>query len=315
MNYSFRPAQKSAAKMLLGIYAESGRGKTYSSLLVARGFVGQQGTVGMIETESGRGEIYIDVIQGGYQVCSISGNFAPEEYGKAITAAEQAKFGALIIDSASHEWESVGGVLSMAADNQAAGKKGPLVWQKPKMEHARHFVLRLMASPIPLIIVNMRAKYPMREIVKDGKKEWVRSDQLEPKQSEDILFEMLIHGWVDEQHRYHVTKYPKAIPELREVVKDGEPLSVETGQRLARWASGAQAPRSGEPPAGRQTSTTGALVTREQAMTLNAMCDEYGLPADRFKEWAGVDKFGRLPATKFDEAKNWIIEQSKATSE
>lgn len=254
MTYQFRPAKKSSAKLLVGIFSESGHGKTYSALLLARGFVGENGTIGMIETESGRGEIYTDVIPGGYAVCSIAGEFSPEAYGRAIGLAEQAGFGALIIDSASHEWESIGGVLDMAAKNQADGKKGPLVWQRPKLEHAKHFVLRLMASPIPLIIVNMRAKYPMKEIEKNGKKEWARSEQLEPKQSDDILYEMLIHGWIDDQHRYHVTKYPQAIPELRNVVKDGEPLSMETGQRLAQWAAGSPAqaaiPRQGQPATG-----------------------------------------------------------------
>lgn len=244
MTYSFRPARKGSAKLLVGVFSESGNGKTYSSLLLARGFVGEHGTIGMIETESGRGEIYQDVIPGGYAVCSISGDFSPEAYGKAIGLAEDAKFGALIIDSASHEWESIGGVLDMAAKNQADGKKGPLVWQRPKLDHSKHFVLRLMASPIPLIIVNMRAKYPMKEIEKNGKKEWARSETLEPKQSDDLLYEMLIHGWIDEKHNYHVTKYPKAIPELRGVVRDGEPLTIETGQRLAAWAAGTKKPDS-----------------------------------------------------------------------
>lgn len=270
-NFSFRPAAKTSAKLLVGIFSESGRGKTYSALLLARGFVGPNGTIAMIETESGRGEIYVDVIPGGYQVCSIAGNFSPSEYGKAIDAAEKAKFGALIIDSASHEWESIGGVLDMAAENQASGKKGPLVWQKPKLEHAKHFVLRLMASPIPLVIVNMRAKYPMKEIVKDGKKEWARSEHLEPKQSEDILYEMLVHGWIDEQHRYHVTKYPKAIPELRHVVRDGEPLSIETGQRLAQWAAGGASAPAGQSSAPSASQPSGAPDVRakiKQALEL-----------------------------------------------
>lgn len=306
MNYQFRPAIKSSAKLLLGIYSESGRGKTYSSCLVARGFVGPNGTVGMVETESGRGEIYVDVIPEGYQVYPLSGNFAPSEYGKAITAAEQAQFGALIIDSASHEWESTGGVLDMAADNLAAGKKGVLVWQKPKMEHAKHFVLRLMASPIPLIIVNMRAKYPMTEVVQNGKKEWSRSDQLEPKQSDDILYEMLIHGWIDSEHRYHVTKYPKAIPELRDVVRDGEPLSIETGRRLAQWAAGrgsapAQSQQTTKPAAG-----SPAVITEEQVLALIARCDEHGISTQALKAAAKVSDLGALAADDLPKANTWI---------
>src|SRR5689334_21842194 len=124
--YQLRPAKRSEAKPLIGIYAESGCGKTYSSLLLARGFVGPTGKIVMIETEGGRGEAFADLIEGGYSVIPIRESFSPKDYGEAISAAEQAKPAALIIDSASHEWEGSGGVLSMAAGNQADGKKGPL---------------------------------------------------------------------------------------------------------------------------------------------------------------------------------------------
>jgi hypothetical protein len=201
----------------------------------------------MIETEAGRGEAYADTLPGGYSVLSIRDSFSPRTYGEAITAAEQAGLDALIIDSASHEWEGAGGVLSMAGENQASGKKGPLVWQMPKMDHQRHFMLRLLATPIPLVIVCMRAKYPMEEVVKNGRKEWARSDRLHPKQSEDILFEMFVHGWIDEQHNFHGTKY--TLDSLREAIRDGEPISIETGARLAEWAHGGASASNGQPQA------------------------------------------------------------------
>lgn len=238
MGFEFRPAKRSEAKPLIGLYSESGCGKTYSALLLARGFVGPTGRIGMIETESGRGEVYADQLPGGYSVLPLRDDFSPATYGKAIAEAEKQQFDALIIDSASHEWEGQGGVLSMAAANQGAGKKGVLVWQQPKMEHQRHFMLRLMQTPIPLVIVCMRAKYPMQEVQKHGsnQKEWVRSTVLEPKQSEDILFEMMIHGWIDKEHRLHVTKYTRA--DLARVMVDGEPIGEETGRALAAWSAG-----------------------------------------------------------------------------
>lgn len=245
MSLMFRPAERTNAKPLIGLYAESNCGKTYSALLLARGFVGPSGRIGMIETESGRGEAYAATIPGGYDVLSIRDNFSPKAYGDAISAAEKANLDALIIDSASHEWEGTGGVLDMAATNMASGKKGVLAWQQPKMDHSRFFMLRLLASPIPIIIVCMRAKYPMREVGKPGGgKEWVRSEVLEPKQSDDILFEMATHGWIDHEHRLHVTRYQ--LPDLKDVIRDGEPITVETGARLAAWArneAGANAPR------------------------------------------------------------------------
>jgi hypothetical protein len=228
-----RAAKRSEAKPLIGFYAESGNGKTWSALLLARGWCGPKGTICMIETEGGRGEANVGREPvGDYLVRPIRGSFSPTEYGNAITEAEAANVDALIIDSASAEWEGAGGVLSMAADNQASGMKGVLVWQKPKIEHQRNFMLRLMQTPIPLVIVCMRAKYPMQQV----KGEWARSTVLEPKQADDILFEMLVHGWMDQDHKLHVTKY--TIPELATVIRDNEPVSIETGQRLAAWARG-----------------------------------------------------------------------------
>ena len=248
MTFSFRPAKRSEAKPLIGLYAESGCGKTYSGLLLARGFVGPKGKIGMIETESGRGEAYADILPGGYDVISLRGDFSPVRYGEALTAAEQAGVDALIIDSASHEWEGAGGVLDMAAENQKT-KKGPLVWQQPKMLHQRHFMLRLLATPIPLVVVCMRAKYPMIERKKpNGEKEWVRSDQLDPIQASDILYEMFVHAWIDQHHRLRVTKLTR--PDLAYAFKDGELVTLETGQRLAMWSKG-QSPQSAAEPVSR----------------------------------------------------------------
>ena len=241
MTYTFRPATRSEAKPLIGLYSESGAGKTYSALLLARGFVGPEGRIGMIETESGRGEAYADPAEypeiGGYEVLPLRDDFSPSAYGQSITAAEQANLDALIIDSASHEWEGVGGVLAMAAANQEAGRKGPIVWQKPKLAHQREFMLRFMQTSVPLVILCMRARYPMREVPKPGGgKEWRRADVLDPKQADDILFECFVHGWIGrEDHAFNLTK---CTAKALESVFARQPITLETGQALAEWARG-----------------------------------------------------------------------------
>jgi hypothetical protein len=242
MNTAFRPATRSEAKPLIGLYAESGCGKTWSALLLARGFAGPEGRIGMIETEGGRGEAYVGRAPvGDYLVRPIRQVFSPQEYGKAISDAEEAKLDALIIDSASHEWEGAGGVLAMAAANDSAGKKGVLVWQQPKIDHQRHFMLRLMQTPIPLVIVCMRAKYPMEQ----KGAQWIRSTKLDPKQADDILFEMFVHGWIDAEHNFRPTKY--TLPELATAIEEGKPITIDSGRRLAEWARGGTAsPRKPE---------------------------------------------------------------------
>jgi hypothetical protein len=47
---------------------------------------------------------------------------------------------------------------------------------------------------------------------------------------------MFVHGWIDDEHRFRGTKY--TVPAMREIFRDQEAISIETGQRLAMWASG-----------------------------------------------------------------------------
>ncbi len=234
----FRMAKRSSAKPMIGIYSGSGCGKTYSALLLARGFIGPEGKIGMIETEAGRGEAYADIIPGSYGCESLRDNFGPKEYEKKIKIAEKDGIDALIIDSASHEWEGAGGVLSMAEANRANPKiPQRQIWTQPKVDHNRHFILPLMQTPIPLVIVCMRGKFPLIEFKDDrGKKQMKKSEVPVPIQSDQILFEMFIHGWIDDDHRFRGTKYTR--PDLRDVLIDKQRISIETGQALARWSAG-----------------------------------------------------------------------------
>lgn len=317
MTMNFRPAQRSFAKPLIGLYGESGSGKTYTALVLARGFVGPHGKIGMIETEGGRGEAYADPVEypeiDGYEVLSLRGDFSPARYGEALQAAEAAKLDALIVDSASHEWESTGGVLDMAAQNIATGKKGVLVWQQPKIEHQRRFMLPLLATPIPLVIVCMRAKYPMVEVERNGKKEWARSETLEPKQSEDILYEIFTHGWLDQQHRFHLTQCRSR--SMQAIFEKVAPLSNETGRALAAWAKGAAAPTTQPEPSPRPGASQPAAASdpwgkhgtaekwgRSLTLAINNAPDQEtfdllkqrALPAmEAYKAWS-VDKYEAL---------------------
>lgn len=312
MSYKIRPALKSSPKHLIGLYSESGCGKTFPALLLAKGYAGDMSKVCMIETESGRGEMYAEhKMVGGYQVLPMSDNFSPSEYGKAIDVANHAGLTVLVVDSASHEWEGIGGVLSMAADNEASGKKGQLIWQKPKIDHQREFMLRLMQTPIPLVIVCMRAKYPMEQTIIKGEKGWQRSKELSPKQSDDILFEMLVHGWSDYDHNFHITK-PRGNEDevgILPVFPDGKPITVETGKRLAEWAAGGikQSPPTKEEKESIAPSSPSTLtaipITAEQKATIKALMIAKGMDdeTDRRAFWKYVigKKNDSILATKF----------------
>jgi hypothetical protein len=91
----------------------------------------------------------------------------------------------------------------------------------------------------------MRAKYPMKETTTNGKKEWTRSTELDPKQSEDILFEMMVHAWIDKNHFLHPTKYTK--DELKQVFVEGKMITIDTGKKLIDWSKGV-VKTTAEPP-------------------------------------------------------------------
>jgi hypothetical protein len=241
MSYTIRPASRADTVPLIGLYGESGSGKTMSALVLARGLVGPKGKIVLIDTESGRGDLYADVIPGGYDVLPLGEPFTPSRYAEALKVAWK-DAAAVIVDSASHEWEGAGGVLDMAAANEAnSGKPGLHNWKRPKMLHTA-FMLAALQSPCPLIFC-LRAKYKSRQIKNArGKTEIVKDDHTTPMQSGDFIFEMTVHGEMSSQPDKHgefkggyfrMTKCSH--PDLEKVFRTDQQLSVATGEALAKW--------------------------------------------------------------------------------
>lgn len=235
---NIRKATRTGVRPLIGLFSESGCGKTYSSLLLARGFVGDNGKIAMIDTESGRGELYADVIPGGYDVLPLTPPFTPARYTEALNAVAAAGYSIAVIDSASHEWEGQGGVLDMAGENEErSGKSGLHNWKTPKMEHAK-FLLSLLQSPLP-VIVCLRAKYKTRQARNNGKTEIIKDEFTSPIQSEEFIFEMTVHGEIMPDHSFRQTKCSH--PDLAKCFPSGKPITSEHGKALAAWCNGARA--------------------------------------------------------------------------
>lgn len=234
-NLSIRPATRQGIKPLIGFYSESGCGKTYSSLLLARGLAGLSGKIVMIDTESGRGSLYADVIPGGYDVLELRQPFSPQRYIQAIQEVERSGAAIAVVDSVSHEWEGMGGVLDMASENESrSGKAGLHNWKQPKMEHAK-FMLHLLQSPLPLVVC-LRAKFKTRQIKEPGKKtEIVKDDFTTPIQADDFIFEMTAHAEILHNHSIRLTKCSH--PALRDCFPTDGPITSKHGELIAQWCS------------------------------------------------------------------------------
>ncbi len=255
---TFKPATRSGTKAFIGLYGGSGSGKTYSALLLARGLVGPKGNVFMIDTESRRGEMYFDQIEGGYLVKQMTEPFSSAKYGDYIMEAN-ADAGdvetCLIIDSFSHEWEGVGGVCSAAetiSENRAKkyGKEwnGAVQfgdWKTPKGDH-KHMMLQMLGCKMHIICC-LRAQYKSRQIEKKDYEKFgiksnmnstvIRDEYQSPIQDQNFIYEMTINAELRNE-RPGVPILTKCPEMLRHAFEQGKQISGETGKLIGEWTAG-----------------------------------------------------------------------------
>lgn len=152
-------AQRSKAKIKLGLQGPSGSGKTYSALLVAYGLTGDYSKVAVIDTENYSASLYANL--GDFQVVNISSPFTPEKYKSAIELCENSGMEVIIIDSITHEWENL---LDYQSSLQGNGYGN---WSKVTPRH-NAFVQSILQSPCHIIsTIRTKQDYVISE--KNGK--------------------------------------------------------------------------------------------------------------------------------------------------
>lgn len=161
---NIRPAVRELAKIVIGLSAESGGGKTYTALLIAMGMVrGDASKIGLLDTENKRGSLYADMFAPkSFMVGDLEPPFSPARYIEAIEEFEKAGVEVLIIDSVSHEWEGEGGCGEMAEGEKTG-------WLKPKKQHKK-FVNKLLQSNMHIIAcTRAREKVKVIQTYKNNK--------------------------------------------------------------------------------------------------------------------------------------------------
>ena len=99
-----RKSERKNAKIKLALQGSAGSGKTYSSLLLAKGLIGGDFTkTAIIDTEHGSADLYAHL--GNYNVVSMDPPYSPERYIEAIILCEKSGMEVIIIDSISHCWD------------------------------------------------------------------------------------------------------------------------------------------------------------------------------------------------------------------
>jgi hypothetical protein len=220
----FRRAERKKAKLRLGIVGPAGSGKTYSSLLVAKGLGGK---VAVIDTENGSGDLYAHLME--YDVCTLDAPYTVDKYVKAIEEAERGGYDTIIIDSLSHAWAGEGGLLDQQGKIADAGRGNSYTaWRQITPMHNR-FVEAMLTSKCH-VIATMRSKTEYVLETNDRGKQEPKKVGMAPVQREGMDYEFTTVLELATNHNATVSKD-------RTSLFDGQIFkpSEKTGEALLAW--------------------------------------------------------------------------------
>ncbi len=223
----FSKAMRKQAKLRLALTGPSGSGKTYGALIIAKGL---GGTTAVIDTEKGSASLYSDRFN--FDVLELDPPFSPERFIEAITAAQDAGYDNLIIDSLTHEWSGTGGCLEIL-DSLAKAKFRGNTWSAWSEITPRHnkFLDAILRSDVN-VIATMRSKTETAQIDKgDGKK---RVDKLGMKSEQRDGVEYEFTTVLDLNHETHTAVASKDRTGLFSNA-DFAVIDETVGQRLMEW--------------------------------------------------------------------------------
>lgn len=222
----FEKAMRKKAKLRLALTGPSGSGKTYSALLVAKGIGGR---IAVIDTEKGSASLYSDVAE--FDVLELDPPFTPERFIEAISAAEQAGYDSLIIDSITHEWGGVGGCLELV-DTIAKTKYRGNSWSAWSEINPRHrsFLDAILRSSMH-IIATMRSKTETAQVEENGRKK-VAKLGMKSEQRDGVEYEFTTVLDIG-----HETHHAIASKDRTKLFSNADPvvLSEQTGKQLLNW--------------------------------------------------------------------------------
>lgn len=223
---TFKKATRDQLKAMIALSGSSGSGKTFTALRMARGLVGPNGRIGLIDTEHGRSQIYAQEFD--FETLDLEPPFTPERYIRAIEAGEEAGFDALIVDGASHEWAGKGGILEQ---HDLMEGNSYTNWAVLTPRHTA-FLDRLTRCKVHLF-VTLRGKDEYVLEQNDKGKQQPKKVGLGPVQRAGIEYEFMVSFMLDQIR--HTASVMKDNTHLFENVI--EVLTEEHGRKLAEWCS------------------------------------------------------------------------------
>lgn len=220
-------ASRKRVKIKCALQGPSGSGKTKSSLLIAYGLCCSWGKIAVIDTENRSSELYSDI--GAFKVIHLEPPFVPEKYIEAINVCLKAEMEVIIVDSLTHEWETILDIHSQIPGNSYTN------WNKVTPRH-NAFINTMLQADVHIIgTIRTKQDYVLSD--KNGKqvpeKVGLKGVQREGMDYEFTLvldLDMSLNAKVSKDRTQLFFKQPEFIP------------TIETGQAILAWCNEGEIP-------------------------------------------------------------------------
>jgi energy-coupling factor transporter ATP-binding protein EcfA2 len=249
----FQKAKRKNVFLKIAITGPSGSGKTYGALRLARGLVGPQGKVALIDTENGSASLYADTFD--FDVLDIRPPFDNSKFVDGINAASSAGYSCIVIDSASHFWEGILAYKDML--DSRPGGNSYTNWRAAG-DRFSDIIKAVLQSPVHVICC-MRSKMDYVQEQDERGKKIVRKVGLAPIMRDGIEYEFTTVFDVGLDHKSTVSKDRTGL-----FVDKAFQITEGIGTELENWRmSGAQV--EPEPPAASPTEELNRLLEQHEA--------------------------------------------------
>lgn len=199
MTLAFKPATREASYARIALSGPSGSGKTYTALALATALSDK---VAVIDTERGSASKYVGL--NGWKFDTVQpDSYSPLSLVDLLGLAAGGEYGCVVIDSLSHYWMGVDGMLEQA-DRRGKGGNNFAGWKEVRPEE-RRMIDALVAFP-GHVVVTMRSKTEYVVEENDRGKKVPRKVGLKPEQREGIEYEFDVVGDLDLDNTLTVVK-------------------------------------------------------------------------------------------------------------
>lgn len=202
----FQTAVKYGSWLRYALVGSTGTGKTYTALQIAT-LLFPGAKVAFIDTEHKSASKYADIFK--FKTLAIQKPFHPDKFMQAISDAVKHGYDVAVIDSLSHAWMGLGGVLSVKEGFAKQRQYNDFTAWRPAGKVQDLFIDFLLAAPIHLIVtMRSKMKHDMEEYTdeKGHTRRRVVRLGLAPQQQKEIEYEFDIVGDMNRSHQMEVTK-------------------------------------------------------------------------------------------------------------